>query len=967
MRRDSRRHVGTLAATTAMVISPLAYADVHAQQRRESNVEIRIVEPQTHKPIPHSFRVKLSNSDRPQDFRRVPIDEKDNGRKIVSLPDDWYVLDAEFRPLDPHDATLREVHGIRRTRQPIELVLEPEPVVTADSASRLADDLAAALNEGADPALIYAVASAALDRNAQSGVISNRRLADIQDQALLRQAQWTESVTVDASATLPTIGRSLQDYARTSPSFESFAGGPVTSGRKNRYNNVQIDGVGTNLNAFSLSWHIERMPMPGVPSFSGRMYTSLDDERRAFNFPQIIGQAPIAGLHLLSHYSNQSDALTSQPLQVDCGCARGKTGFVRDQFHDASLYTGGRIGVVDLLAGVEYNRDGASQPGTDPVAPGNSELTRLYQRAWWNVTSKVSLHQWFDGAFWRRTDTPTIGSPFPTEATYTGTRPAITTVLSRATPAALWQLRVAGAWSPHDRAQQNNRAVDLPWHYDLVSGLARDGSYGFGSFGSNQTTINASVRYPAVRAIYGKHDLGVSARYSRQSERTTWAYPGGAHRYDEAGRPSFSVVRGASQSGAASDEVQATVSDDVTFRRVSITAGVGYHRAHLSSPDIADTNAAGESSGARIPGRGRLFTSNGLSASASGSVSFGDPSMVGASGGIRASWQRLFATVGLTDAATVHPGNSALDIGYFDPRTSAFSDLIATIDPRQQLAVDLTANVPHQDSSSVEANWSPARGRLGVNVSYTHVRTSDLIGWRDIGGMYQSATLLVPDIGTVPILSLVNSTAARRFELTNPTGWFLRSDTVAVTVRKSWRGAGLASVSYVWSKREGLSPATGWKPGVHDFEGIMPFGQDPNDLTNAVGRSPDDRTHVARVTAAWTLPRLRLDVAGAFQHTTGTPFGAFVNVRLPQGTRPILIEPVGARLFHAQHVLDARVGRRLTLARGGTLDLFASIFNILNEDAAFETITGNLLSPNFGRGSRFVEPRRVLVGVRFVR
>src|SRR3954471_18957502 len=61
----------------------------------------------------------------------------------------------------------------------------------------------------------------------------------------------TDTVTSAMIETLPTINRSIQDFARTSPSFVQYsfnADSPALSiaGRNTRYNNIQIDGAVNN-------------------------------------------------------------------------------------------------------------------------------------------------------------------------------------------------------------------------------------------------------------------------------------------------------------------------------------------------------------------------------------------------------------------------------------------------------------------------------------------------------------------------------------------------------------------------------------------------------------------------------------------------------------------------------------------------------------------------------------------------
>src|SRR3990172_12981619 len=79
-----------------------------------------------------------------------------------------------------------------------------------------------------------------------------------------------------------------------------------------------------------------------------------------------------------------------------------------------------------------------------------------------------------------------------------------------------------------------------------------------------------------------------------------------------------------------------------------------------------------------------------------------------------------------------------------------------------------------------------------------------------------------------------------------------------------------------------------------------PFGRDPNDLTNATGILPNDRTHMLRAQGGVEIPGVEILVGSNFQYLTGTPYTGLANVTLPQGVRPIYIEPFGSRRLSSQ-------------------------------------------------------------------
>jgi hypothetical protein len=147
------------------------------------------------------------------------------------------------------------------------------------------------------------------------------------------------------------------------------------------------------------------------------------------------------------------------------------------------------------------------------------------------------------------------------------------------------------------------------------------------------------------------------------------------------------------------------------------------------------------------------------------------------------------------------------------------------------------------------------------------------------------------------------------------------------------------------------------------------FGRDPNDLTNARGRLPNDRPHVARLMGSVNVPRTGFVLAANLQQFSGKPWTAAAQITLPQGAQRVLLEPRGARRLSSQTLLDLRLSRAITLGRLGRIDLLLDVLNLLNDSAeeslATETLmTETVFSPTFGQPVSFVDPRRAMLGVR---
>ena len=122
---------------------------------------------------------------------------------------------------------------------------------------------------------------------------------------------------------------------------------------------------------------------------------------------------------------------------------------------------------------------------------------------------------------------------------------------------------------------------------------------------------------------------------------------------------------------------------------------------------------------------------------------------------------------------------------------------------------------------------------------------------------------------------------------------------------------------------------------------------------------------------AQPVPGTGLTVAANFQYFSGKPWTASASVALSQNpNQRILIEPRGSRRLSSQSLLDLRISRPITIAPGRRIELLFDILNALNDAAEESIVTDTLVTesikanPSFGQPNAFVDPRRVLLGIR---
>jgi hypothetical protein len=219
----------------------------------------------------------------------------------------------------------------------------------------------------------------------------------------------------------------------------------------------------------------------------------------------------------------------------------------------------------------------------------------------------------------------------------------------------------------------------------------------------------------------------------------------------------------------------------------------------------------------------------------------------------------------------------------------------------------------------------------------------------------------------VPVFVLTSGTASRRFLLTNQDGYLLTYNGLVTAVEKRRSDGWHAFASYTWSRTHGLQPSSGGAAADPQFSSVVgggTFGRDPNSLTNAEGRLPNDRPHMFRGAVSWDVPRIGVHVAGNVQFLSGKPWAATAQVSLPQGDQRILLEPRGTRRLPSLTMLDVRVSKTVALGELGRVEFLMDVLNAFNQATEEGLATENFYSQNFGQPTVFVDPRRVMLGVR---
>jgi len=770
---------------------------------------------------------------------------------------------------------------------------------------------------------------------------------------------------------IPTRRFSMFDLIRAAP------GVSPTSPASGTVNTVSAFGSGGNENLFLIDGTNFTCPCAGVsraePSVDVIQEVQIQTIGASAEYGNIQGavfnvvtrQGSNRFLYDASYYGQWS-GLTSQPVRLSVPGSQALSGFERIKYRDFTTNLGGpvRRDRVWFFTGYQYQRDYDSQPGADPKFPRAYEQDKIFGKLTWQLKPNLQLVHSFHDEFWVNPQIPTQVIPFA--ATYrrhahvpTMTFSHLTHTLSANT---LWDVRVGRfVYSHTDDPSSGN--ITIPNRSDQITGVNSGAPQQVGTLTLIRTTAKATLSHYQRGLFRTNHELKVGTQIEKGEHREAQIIPTGTRFVDNNGQPFQAISRSPALNGGQFITAALFATDAVTIgQRVTINAGVRFDHSRAIIQDLHAIDVEGRQTGSIVRGLGTLYTWNVVSPRLGiTSKLTGDGRTV-----LRASYGRFHQGVLTAEISPIHPGVTPTTTMQFDPATGGYTRLESVLDTKINILVDPNTRSPLTDEYSIGVDREITR-RLSVAVAYIYKTGRDYIGWTDVGGQYRDETRTLADGRVVPVRVLVNSTADRRFLVTNPDGWSLKYNGLVMAVEKRASHGWQAFGSYTFSRVYGLQASSGTSAAGGQSSTIAPnvtFGRDPNDLTNARGRLLNDRPHMFRVMGTVNVPQTGLAIAANFQYFSGKPWAATAQIGLPQGSQRIFLEPRAARRLSSQSLLDLRVSRKILSGRFGQVELLADVLNVLNSSAEEGLSTDNLYAANFGRPTIFTDPRRAMFGVR---
>ncbi len=774
---------------------------------------------------------------------------------------------------------------------------------------------------------------------------------------------------------IPTRRASMFDFIRAAPGISPTSPSSATA------TTVSAFGSGTNENQFLIDGTNTTCPCNGIArsevgvDFIQEVHVQSVVASAEFGNMQgavinVITRQGGARFQYDASYYGQSAGLTTQPVRIALDAARletGRSGYERARYRDFTTNLGGPV-VRErawFFAGYQYLRDYDSQPGSDPAFPRTYEQDKIFAKLTWKLTPRLQLLHSFHDEFWVNPDTPTLATPFEATRRRSASVPASTFAHLTHTMSAntLWDARI-GRFVYSEKRKPSTGDWTRPNRSDRVTGVTTGAPPLLGGLTLIRTTGKATINHFRPGLWGADHQWKMGAQIERGEHHGANIIPTGVRFVDNNGQPFQAISSQSSNTGGLFITVAGFVTDAITVgNRLTLNAGVRFDHSRAISQDLSVLDAEGRDTGKTVDGLGTMYTWNLWSPRLGATVKLTADGRTM----LRGSYGRFSQGVLTGELSPFHPGVTPVTTYEFDPATGGYTRFVRTIDSRITLQLDPVIRAPRTDEYAIGVDREVAR-RLAVAIAYIRKDGSHFIGWTDVGGRYREEVRTLGDGRPLPVLVLVNSTNDQRFLLTNPDGYSLKYNGLVMAVEKRQSRGWQAFGSYTFSKVSGLQASSGEIAAAAQASTIATptrtFGRDPNDLTNAHGRLPNDRPHAVRAMGTFTVPRTGLVIAANLQHFTGKPWAATAQVRLPQGDQRILLEPRGTRRLPSQTLLDVRVSRTIALRPIGRIELLADVLNALNDTAGEALATDNLFSPNFGQPTVFMDPRRAMVGVR---
>ena len=666
-------------------------------------------------------------------------------------------------------------------------------------------------------------------------------------------------------------------------------------------------------------------------------------------------------------YHWQTASLTSQPVRRVYDLVRQlDSGYERAAYRDFTTSLGGPI-VRDRLwffSGYQHLRDSDSQPATDPDLPREYEQDKIFAKITWRLAPGWQLTQSFHDEFWSNPETPSATKPREATQRLDASVPAINFghLIHTASPNTVWDIRVGRFRFTQDTSPTSGDPT-IPNRIDQPENIWSGGPQQIGQVRQVRTTVKATVSHYRAAWFGGDHEWRMGAQIDRGEHRAVAVLPTGASSVYRNGVLRQRTLQAPANSGGRFVTAAVFVSDAVRLgSRVTVNPGLRFDHSRAISQDVPEFDALVHETGRIIEGRGTVDSWNIVSPRVGVVIKLDTDGRTM----LRANAGRFGQGLLTGEISSIHPGRTRNTIIQEPSGTTLVRD-------PSQVQLDPELRLPYTNQYSIGLDREVGR-LLAISVAYVRKDGRDFIGWNELAGEYREEPATLNDGRVVQVWRLTTPSEARLFQLTNPEDYSLTYNGLVIAAERRRSRGWQAFGSYTLSRAYGLQPSSGTTAAgaqvatvgspPASFAPLVTFGQDPNDLTTAYGRLPNDRPHMVRVMTSVDVPRTGFVVAANLQYLSGKPWAMTALVNPNEAARPVLIEPRGTRRLSSQTLLDIRISRPFRFSEWGRVDLCVDVLNLLNDTAEESIKSASYDAANLGQPDIFIDPRRAMISIR---
>lgn len=637
----------------------------------------------------------------------------------------------------------------------------------------------------------------------------------------------------------------------------------------------------------------------------------------------------------------------------------------RDEFKDATVQLGGPV-IKDkfwFFGSYQYQKDADSQPGTDPEFPARSSAKRYFYKLNYQVNDNNRVQFQVHDDFYRIPQRATANDAPSSISVETGHNPSPgllwTSVIN---PTIVLEARYSGFYGVDHGDPLNGGPRVARRFQDLDTGQITGGIYIWYDGKSEKTAFSGKVTKFADGFLGGSHDFKLGVQYN--SGLGEYTYGPNDYIYTYGTTPDFGFTQLPYTQGGRMRALGVFADDTFQIGRATLNLGLRYDdsKAYFVEQDLLDAN--GNSTGARSPAVDELFRWRVLSPRLGVTVKLTDSG----SALLKAHYGRYYRGIVTSEFDNTTPSISPryLFSGRYSPAGVPLGlELDSDI---SQLTVDPDLKNPYTDQFILA--WEQQAGpSIGFSVNYVHKRSERQTAFLDVGGTYRLVPFTAPSGANVSqVYQLTSGLDSRLFELTNDDRMFSRYNGVAFEVKKRMSNRWQANFGLTLSKSTGRlgSSSARSSPTTSQTSTAGIFGQNLNDFINSDGRLQSDRPVVLKTQFIYQLP-WNMTSSFNFQSQSGKPIIQEIRTSVTgiSGTRVVANVVDGELRTDHWTTLDARIEKAFRLGGGpAEVAVFGDFLNLFNDNTNESVRDRRLGNANYLVPSRFVLPRRLMIGAK---